>query len=396
MILAFSAGLYGQDELEVKVDVLKDIQSPAANLLGIANTDIAKPNDPTAFMLNLSQATNNLMEIPVNYAVDLAPAWLLGAKKIDGDSYLEDEFGKNFWQTLVVSLAVNNADAQVDTTLMPNTAFAAGIKFSLCRGKVSDKTRNLLKKSLNKMRASNQERQAIIQRLKDDNEEWNKIQDRIFDENTSDAERETLGLYANVLLKSITEEAARIQQTNQAEFEKLANGMDFSRTGFKLDFNAALSYNFPNRIYSNGSLDRAAAWLTASGDIGKGWTLLAITRYLHNPDETLLGTMDTLMTEDLSLFNVGGKLQYEKDKFSLSGEYIFQKSLNDIEIESGYKFLINARYAIDKNLVLTLSFGRDFNNNFSQDGNVISALNFIKGFGSERKVKDDISEDFDF
>ena len=380
--------LYAQDQetVEVNVDALKDIQSPAANLLGIANTDIAKPNDPTAFMLNLSQATDNFTDVPVNYAVDLAPAWLLGAKNIDADKFVSNSIGSNIWQTMVVSLAVNNSDVTVDDEALKNTAFAAGLKFSILRGDISTETDNLIKESLAKMESINQETSRLLVEKLGENQEYQNTQDKIFDPATSDAEREINVKLADAIIKLIALEISNETEDSRKSLEKVAKRMDFTRKGFKLDFNAAASFNFPDQIYSNGTSDKIAAWLTASYDVSDVFSFLGIARFLHNADETFINDQNIMAIEDLSLFNAGFKLQYEKGDFSFSGEYLFQNAINNDNIDSGNKFLLNAKYVVSKNLVLALSFGRDFNNNITQDGNVISALNFIKGFGSKRDV----------
>ena len=394
--LFLCATIKAQDTLEVNVDVLKEIQSPAANLLGIANTDIAKPNDPTAFMLNLSQATNNFTEVPVNYAVDLAPAWLLGAKKIDADKYLKNELGSNIWQTLVVSLAVNNADVTIDTATLKNTAFAAGIKFSLLRGKVSKETKRKLNASLDLSRKANYERDAIIQELLSNSQEWKDLQIMLQQDGLSENEIKLLQLQGQIILENIHEQALSIQKDYGDQFRDIASDLNFERKGFKLDFNAAASFNFLDQVYSNGINDKIAAWLTMSYDASDEFSLLGIARYLFNPDASFLNDSDIMITDDLSLFNAGVKLQYEKGDFSFSGEYLFQNAFDSQEVDSGYKFIVNAKYVVSKNLVLTLSFGRDFNNMITRDGNVISALNFVKGFGSKRAVSNDTRQDFNF
>ena len=375
-----------QETVEVNVDALKDIQSPAANLLGIANTDIAKPNDPTAFMLNLSQATDNFTEVPVNYAIDLAPAWLLGAKKIDADKFISNSLGSNIWQTMVVSLAVNNSDVTVDDEAQKNTAFAAGLKFSILRGNISNETDKLIEETLSKMTSLNEEYSRILNEKLKENDEYQETQEKIFDPATPDAERQLNMQLADAILKLITLEISQETEDNRKAVEKIGNNLDFNRKGFKLDFNAAASFNFPNQIYSNGTSDKIAAWLTASVDLCDEFSFLGIARFLHNADETFINDEMIMATEDLSLLNAGFKAQYEKGDFSFSGEFLFQEAFGNKDIKYGNKFLLNAKYVVSKNLVLALSFGRDFNNNITQDGNVISALNFIKGFGSKRDV----------
>jgi Tol biopolymer transport system component len=48
--------------------------------------------------------------------------------------------------------------------------------------------------------------------------------------------------------------------------------------------------------------------------------------------------------------------------------------------------VFNAAYDIGQNQQLTFSFGRNFDGTITKDGNLIAALNFVKGFGASRKI----------
>ena len=46
----------------------------------------------------------------------------------------------------------------------------------------------------------------------------------------------------------------------------------------------------------------------------------------------------------------------------------------------------NAKYSVGFNQKITFAFGRNFNGTVTKTGNLIAALNFIRGFGSNKKI----------
>jgi hypothetical protein len=53
-------------------------------------------------------------------------------------------------------------------------------------------------------------------------------------------------------------------------------------------------------------------------------------------------------------------------------------------IDPSWRWVLNAEYDIGNNQRLTFFFGRAFNGTTTKDGNVIAALNFLKGLGNRR------------
>lgn len=376
-----------QDSLTVDIDILKEIQSPAANLLGIANTDIAKPSDPSAFMLSLRQATSNFTQVPNNYAIDFAPVWVFGGKNISATEFMSSKPKYSIPQSLVVSFAINNDDVQDSTGARKNTALGLGFKFSILRGKVSQKTNENIDQSLALMASLNEEISEAYESLSSVNKTYNDAIGEMADPGTSSDRRSELTKIIEAEQGKMYKEAQSVVSKYSVKFKSLGQNIDFNREQFKLDFNGAMSINFADQIYENGEVNKVAAWLTGSYEWKSGLSVLGIARYLYNPDQGFLDDLGIMMVDDLSIFNFGGKLQYSKNRFSSSFELLSQSSLNNDAVESGTKYLFNAQYKLDDNVVLSFVFGKDYDNMFTEQGNVISALNFLMGLGSKREVK---------
>jgi hypothetical protein len=137
---------FAQEKEEVKLDLLKAPSSPAANLLGFANSDIDKPTDISSFMLSLQSATSGFSKLPSNYAIDLSPHYLFSKKGSDVTTtgLQSKKFSDIFHQTFVLSFAVRNPDS-TDKDFNPKSTYAGlGFKFSICRGEYDDNTQKAL------------------------------------------------------------------------------------------------------------------------------------------------------------------------------------------------------------------------------------------------------------
>jgi len=56
-------------------------------------------------------------------------------------------------------------------------------------------------------------------------------------------------------------------------------------------------------------------------------------------------------------------------------------------LDPSWRLVLSTEYEVAKNRKVTFSFGRNFDGAISKGGNLIAAINFIAGFGGERKVK---------
>lgn len=376
------------DSAEVSLDLLKAPSSPAATLIGISESEIPKINDVTDFVTTIRQATNNFSSLPLNFGFEFSPAWIFAKENVAGKNFInKTNIAETVWQSLTLCGAVNNNDIQ-DVNIQPlsNTALGFGLKFSLARGKVSDETKNSLKKSELLAQKFNEYLNEFIFLEQHQNIEWIKIENEIREIiNITDSQRteqDDLRLLELMKMKDVLDTAIVRKVEFQAfkeKFQLLAKNTDFNRIGFKMDFNSAISYNFTNQtIPDNNKISKGAIWLAASYEM-KHFNILALGRYLYHNDNIIVGE------NMINSFDAGIRLIIPYNKFSISGELI-NRSKQENETKSNIKYQINFEYKVDKNAKLTYSFGKDFNNSFNQDGNLISALNFIKGFGSKRPV----------
>jgi hypothetical protein len=390
LFMVLAARTQSIDTTKIKLDLLRAPSSPAANLLGFAISDIEKPSDVSDFMLTLQSATSSNSLFPSNYAVDLAPFWLFRAKGLTTDKFNTGKFSDNFKQTFVISTAIRNADSSSDFN-SNNLYNSVGTKFSIVRGKLSNKTVAVLESihelqkeiagGLNLDLSERLETDSAYQSLK-------KARQKKLTETQNPDHPEVLAISAKMekrqelvkinILQSYTEQLASLQ--------KEALSFKVERFGFFVDFAGGLSLEYINRTFNNSRVYNAGAWLTFGANYHYGLTILGIARYFQNPDKVFANNAGSLETANISMFDAGARIIYSHpgSSFSISTEAIYRSILSKNTIDPTWRWVLNAEYEIGNNQRLSFMFGRNFNGTTSTDGNVIAALNFLKGLGNFR------------
>ncbi|MEO3404949.1 hypothetical protein AAFN85_13670 [Mucilaginibacter sp. CAU 1740] len=348
-----------------KINVLKAPASPGANLIGISPTSIQKPSDPTAFAVSLLSSTDNLSTIPNSYAVDFAPAWLFRGQYITYEQFTND---KNIWnnirQTFVTSFAFKNVkDSVADVT---NTRIGLGFRLSLKRGKIKDNTLDKIKSTSNYL--------SKYTKLRTDYQ--NEVQAQT---NLDSATRKKA-------LRQADAEARNDAKGYLDSIKSIVESLDFSRTGLVIDLAGGFSYAFLNQ--ANGKLANAGAWLTAGYQGKRGLDALGIVRFLHNPDLSAAQVNAKAAQPDYHTLDFGGRLLYGApgNRFTFGAELVYRDISDNPDIKSSWRYALNTDYQVGKNQVVSFSIGRDFDGTVNKGGNLLAALNFIVGFGSNRPV----------
>ena len=168
--------------------------------------------------------------------------------------------------------------------------------------------------------------------------------------------------------------------------EKEAASFKIERFGFFIDFAGGVSLEYINRTFNNSRVYNAGAWLTFGANYQNGLSVMGITRFLQNPGKVFADDQGVLKNQDVSTFDAGARIIYSAagTRFSASTEAIYRSVLTKNTIDPSWRWVLNAEYDIGNNQRLTFFFGRAFNGATTKDGNVIAALNFLKGLGNRR------------
>lgn len=382
----------------IRLDLLKSPASPAFNILGIAQSDIERPADLTAFALSIQNATNNFTSIPESYAFQIAP-FLMGRKK-----YSLNQFDNNqhtFKQSFQFSAGYTHIGpkGKEDVDSLKTTKLGLGIKFSIIRPRWTADTRNkytVLRQAQVQLiadRRAYEEKHPQYSLLKEKKQRLqllemkdslNEVQLKEFNQLIRDIREleENIGEdYDDVLPDGAAFAAAR----------KAATAFKTERAGFFLDFSGGMALDFPDNRFNNSNVYRAGMWLTGGNENGnKGISSLFILRYLYNPTTLFAAPSGLLKGGKLSTFDMGGRflLDVSREKFVLSAEALYRSILGSSTVDPSWRLVINAEYDLGTNRKLTFAFGRDFDGTISKGGNLVAMINLIAGFGGDRKIAD--------
>lgn len=390
-----------QTEEGVKLDLLRAPVSPAANLLGIATTDIDKPTDVSAFILSLQSASNSFSKLPSNYAVDISPFYLFTKKRGDFTTtgLQSTKYGDIFKQTFILSAAIRNEDETKTNSTVNNAYAGIGIKFSILRGEYDDETKAKLAKISNLQKKMTDELTKTVQAwiTKNDPEYTALVIQRqlLLAGKTSTALEQAIksdeykrieALLSEKLQKFTSEQTEQVRQEVFTEIKQLAATFQTSRVGLSWDVNGGISGEFIDRKFTNSQVYNAGVWTNFGYTTKNGIALLALVRYLYNPNQVFALDDQTNTIGNISTLDGGLRLVYagSQSKFSASTEGIYRSVLSSNTINPSWRVVINADYAIFQNQKLTFSFGRNFDHTVSTGGNLIAALTFLAGFGNTR------------
>jgi hypothetical protein len=404
-----SVECFGQkDSTTISLDLLRGPSSPAANLIGISQKDIEKPSDVGSFLVTLQKASGDYSKLPANFAVDLAPFWLFKRKSITFDNYIKDDVGENIKQSLVFSVAFkNNAKSAANSNSLDSTHLGLGFKFSIFRGKLSNKSQKQLAKVNLGLRNLNLKMEpdfdvfldSLKSRARKKYPEYVK-NEKVMVELVSQRltiEFKNAKTYIdsinNVCKKEFEDKDSTIFKAELDAISKATSEVRFQRVGFKLDFAGGLVQGFEGENYDKVTTIKKALWVVGGWDLECGLSALGILRYQHNPDKIFADDKGVLKdVKNVETLDYGGSIQFnqEDSKFILSTEYIYRSVLGNSIVPSSYRFTINASYEIAKNSALTFSFGRNYDKTTEKGGNLIAAINFIQGFGNIVKTNFEI------
>lgn len=355
----------------IDFDLLTAPATPAATLLGFAPSEIDKPRDVADFMASVVSQTDGFSNLPANYAIELAPAWLFGKEKISFENFQNNKLASSIWQSLLVSAAVRRKEA-AESDDLPVTQVSVGIKVSLSRGHFPRATLNLIdstRESLNFIHRN------IALYLRDDLA-YQAMIDSAFE---SQSWQDTLNLYRNKKFKDF-------KSAELAKLESKIKRLRFNRIGFKLDLTAGIVQDYANNSYNQRTVSKLGIWLTTGWEGEKGFSVLGMGRVLKSPDADYQDETGNMQMASILSYDAGIRLFWApSDKpYSLSGEALYRKVSIPKELPASWRYTLNFEYKLKSNLSLNFTYGRDFDNVVIREGNVVALVSLITLLGTSK------------
>lgn len=397
LALAISANAQKADST-LTLNTLKSPISPASTLLGINSSEIQKPTDLTGLLVSVRNATNDFTSLPGSFAVDIAPKWLFDNKSISLQDYFSNKVADNFKQSFLLSYAQMSQKDENYNGLKQ----AIGIKFSFCRGVIRDQkyinTLNKVRK-LHRMEFDLQDEYERENGTVEDTEEF-KTLDSMLMNATTEKDRIIINqLMENLQAKyknKMMEEISSKMESLYAEIIDLEETITPVRKGFILDFSAGTIIKYDSSKIDRSSLTNSSVWMTIGYDGFKTdsadnsyFSIIGLSRLvINNADELYKAGKN----ERYTAWDNGVRLAFNttSQKFTFSGEIISRRLFNTTTTgaKSVMKYLLSAELQIGKNQRLSFTYGRDFENRITKEGNVIGLLNFVTGFFGKKTFVD--------
>ncbi len=343
ILAAASCAALGQGK-EVELKDLQIPNSPGFILLDVAPTSIDRPNSSKAFAASLLNAINSSVNsgVPQNYAAEFAPFWFVRAPKMTALKY---------W-------GINEDDKQ-----MPFSAAKLGT-LSMAYVKSNDSTTNFsfgLRATLFKVVST-----EVKAELKT-------INDAIITKMSAITTAAIVAGSDPATLAKLVSEDAFIKDA-----EKKISDLLNRKPVFAVDAAYATSWVFDKNSFSSGHLGRSGVWVTLNyslnlkdeGAVTKNYiNVYAVARSLM---DRIPATTDTQSQNSLDL---GGRLEFEFDRFSLSYEWLSRE--NQTTHVSTVRSSGLLRYRVADGIYLTTALGQ----NFGDVNNLISQFGISWGTG---------------
>lgn len=392
-----------QDSI-VSLDALSAPQSPAANLMGFTDSEIVKPENPTDFMTNIKSASNGFSTVPNSFAVDFRVKNFIRPSHNNSfsdfirltDTSNKADVWNNMVQTSVISVGYKNYSALNDS-IQTGQGIGLGFKMSLYRGKQMNKQAQKSYYELIRL-----QKEIGLAGL-DKQHEWKSSETYkdLIDKAMKAGEAGDAALEQKYMdsLEAIynkwTEkhnEALLKLDSNLADFQDLktvAESFEFKTFGFVWDVAGGAVFDFPTNNFDYSLAGRMGLWTTLGYESQTGWSFLGMGRGLHTPNLAFTNNSNALDTANITNYDLGVRVLYEYPgkSFSLSAEGIYRGVLGNM-YDPTYRFTLNLGYEVYKNMKLTFVFGRDYNGTITREGNLISALHFVMGFGGKKSLND--------
>lgn len=382
-LLAISATSYCQNR-EDTVD-LKDISipsSPAFNLLDLTPKTIEKPGTVKSFTTSVvNQINKSGAGIPENFAMEFAPYWMVKHPSMTVFKYYgltlhnKLEYKPNiFYGLRSTSISIGSVfkDSTKDSPLNVNY-----VGYSIKTNIINIRKRivtDSLKKSIEE---TNKELTAILSQPNDCDP---------LNPNDSGYEEKKQKCIAQLLKGSLN--SPLNNQRNY--FSRLLT----IRPVFTADIALASSTAFYNNKFDNRHSYRSGAWLTLaysqpllSRKAKKSISNLIDAKNYFNIYGFLRGiqqdsTVDFKNFIKRNFLDIGGRIEFELDRFSISLETVFRE-VSKHKNENSYRTVAILQYKVSNDLFLLGTFGK----NFDSEKNLISLFGINWGFGNNSLYK---------
>jgi hypothetical protein len=318
----------------IELNNLRTPTSAAFELLDVAPTAIARPTMPRALAIELLSRTKGGSVIPNNYALEVAPYWLVPRPALTYEQYTRPTTAQSIVQSLSISFATARpAPAPDSASDSAATQVALGIRTIPIAGRPSARFL-ALERQLDSMQRA---RIATVR-----------------------AQADALDAAAQRAADSIATLLAR-QADSMRAIARAMGSTGAERVGTFVEVAAAAAAAYPSSTFDDGRFSRLGVWGTVSYRLESPRLdvvgLLRFLRDLRGPDQNAL--------------DLGGRLLWLNGDFTVSAELVSRTAFDISGTEQVGNSLQRALtsstravgildYRAAEGIYVTMSFGRDY------------------------------------
>ena len=343
-LLAEALLVCAQDPIDsVKVEDFKIPSTPGFALLDLAPSTIQRPSNPKQFAFSLLNFTGNSGALPKDFALEVTPYWFLKLKNETFYKYSSVSDGEynNYFTGILRKMSISLSTHFNDSgkNFLPKTNYVSfGVRTNL----------------------------ITI---------WGRSQTKEMKTYLT-AFKSIAGRVAAMDL-SVQKKADTLDALQNEELKKIKR-FGAIKPLFQVDVAYAHADMFAENKYDNRQFYKNAFWINAAFNLPlKNSGYLYIIGYGRAGKENLLtDTAKRFFIRD-SHVDIGVKLEYEQNKFSVGFEHI-QRTYSSKTQYNGKRTVLIVQYKIDNNLNLYCTYGK----NFTELNNLFTLFGINWAFGN--------------
>lgn len=390
-------------DINKEILALQMNSSPAYVVIGVEPENIQRPNSPTDFAASVQSAVVNGKMQP-NFAMESTPYYWFKSRNAENykavDYIFNENYGDNLLRSITFSLATSVSDSLTFAGLKPGTALGIGLHLQLVQGKPSYKTIEKLTAWYQAVNGG-----IILAQMIHSLEQTPTDLDILFDNITSvgslkDVPRVQIGIIKKFLQIKLNK--TQISSLDIPKLQLIINELDaksaevltavnkhkfpLTKEGFMLEVSAANASVAQESKWDDLSSTKTAIWLTPS------------YRFNVNNDKNFANFIDLMAVARITInskkidsanyIDMGGKLQWIHNRFSLSGEIVSRVLTKKPELvrkKYTLRTAVSLSYKINEFITFQTTFGSNFDGNstvYSDPSKMFAVGGFNFGFGN--------------
>ncbi len=367
--------------------------SPAFSILNFEPSAIMRPTNVKSLATDILNSFDKDGKLKLNLGLEVAPYWLSSHPNLTRAQYLQPNTAQTFLQSLSISAA------SVKDSASGNNKLSVGFRFKLYNGEpvkaleiasVELKSKTTVVSIINgiknvvdantintKQKAIDAIEKALVTK---------NIEKAIIEKVKKDAASVSADYTdATADIKLFLDNLIGIRVDAYAELAKGVSNLLYDRKGFVLEFAGASGFNTSNK----NSVEKIGFWGNASYFVSADDLFTFTSRYMFKNADTASSNIDVGLgfLKKNNQYNISVEYMARFYSAQMSDINISNQPIKRIEKQFTYRLAAQAAYAINKDVSINLSLGKDFDSPFISRSGFFSILGVNYSIFSKEPLK---------